>query len=115
VENRAPFLDDRLIQLAFSIPAKYKIRNGVTKWILKRIAKKFIPREIVERADKRGFSAPVNQWFHWGRNGKYDRSDYRKLVFQDWLKVFQVGMKQKKRSVRGEVHAEETVDHAAHV
>jgi asparagine synthase (glutamine-hydrolysing) len=90
IENRSPFLDYRLIQFAFSIASKYKIRNGVTKWILKRVAKKFIPKEIAERVDKRGFSAPMNHWFGWGKNGKYDRSEYRKLVFGDWVKVFKV-------------------------
>jgi len=90
VENRSPFLDYRLIQFAFSMPQKYKIKNGVTKWMLKRIAKKFIPKEITERVDKRGFSAPVNQWFGWGKEGKYDRTEYKKLVFNDWLKVFNV-------------------------
>lgn len=90
IENRSPFLDHRLIQFAFSMPSKYKIKNGVTKWIIKRFAGKFIPRDIIERVDKRGFSAPVNQWFGWGTNGKYDRSEYRKLVFGDWVKVFNV-------------------------
>ncbi|MDD5660335.1 MAG: asparagine synthase (glutamine-hydrolyzing) [Candidatus Omnitrophica bacterium] len=90
VENRAPFLDYRLICFAFSIPQKYKIKNGITKWILKRIAKKFIPKEIACRVDKRGFSAPINHWFGWGKSGTYDRSEYKKLVFNDWKKVFKV-------------------------
>jgi len=90
IENRSPFLDYRLIQFAFSLPSRYKIKNGVTKWIIKKIAKKFIPHEIVERADKRGFSAPVNQWFGWGKSGEYDRSDYKYHVFEDWKKVFKV-------------------------
>ena len=90
IENRSPFLDHRLVQFAFSMPQKYKIKNGVTKWILKRIAKKFIPKEIAERVDKRGFSAPVNQWFGWDKDGKYDRSEYKRQVFNDWLKVFKV-------------------------
>jgi len=90
VENRSPFLDYRLIQFAFSIPSKYKIRAGTTKWILKRVARKFIPEEIVDRIDKRGFSAPINHWFGWGKNGKYDRSTYKELVFREWQKVFKV-------------------------
>lgn len=90
VENRSPFLDYRLIQFAFSMPSKYKIKNGVTKWILKKVAKKFIPKEIAERVDKRGFSAPVNHWFGWGKNGKYDRSEYKNMAFQDWVSAFGV-------------------------
>lgn len=88
IENRSPFLDYRVIQFGFSMPSKYKIKDGVTKWALKEVAKKFIPKEIVKRIDKRGFSAPVNRWFKWDRHGKYDRSSYRKLVLADWQKVF---------------------------
>lgn len=96
VENRSPFLDYRLIQFAFSMPSKYKIKNGVTKWILKRIARKFIPKEIADRTDKRGFSAPVNIWFGWHANGEYNRSDYKNLVFNDWVKTFKVNIQDKR-------------------
>jgi asparagine synthase (glutamine-hydrolysing) len=90
IENRSPFLDYRLMQFGFSMPSKYKIRDGITKWALKQVAKKFIPKQIVERIDKRGFSAPVNRWFDWDKDGKYNRTAYRNLVFQDWKKVFGV-------------------------
>ncbi|MBF0329980.1 MAG: asparagine synthase (glutamine-hydrolyzing) [Nitrospirae bacterium] len=90
IENRSPFLDYRLIQYAFSMPSKYKIRNGVTKWALKKVARKFIPREIVDRIDKRGFSAPVNRWFEWDRTGKYNRSVYKSMAFEYWKKMFRV-------------------------
>jgi asparagine synthase (glutamine-hydrolysing) len=92
IENRSPFLDYRLVQFAFSMPSKLKIRNGITKWAFKQVARKFIPRAIVERIDKRGFSAPINRWFQWDQKGKYDRSAYKNLVFQDWKKVFNVQM-----------------------
>lgn len=88
VENRSPFLDHRLIQFAFSIPSKYKIKNGNTKWILKEISKKFIPHEIVQRVDKRGFSAPINRWFAWDNNGVYNRTAYKNMVLKDWKKTF---------------------------
>ena len=90
VENRSPFLDYRLVQYAFSIQSKYKIRNGITKWILKEVSKKFIPNEISNRIDKRGFAAPINKWYEWDKNGKYNRSAYKNMVFNDWKKVFRV-------------------------
>ncbi|WP_321491565.1 asparagine synthase (glutamine-hydrolyzing) [uncultured Desulfobacter sp.] len=90
IENRSPFLDFRLVQFAFSLPSKYKIKDGVTKWLLKEVSKKFIPKEIPERIDKRGFSAPVNKWFSWEKQGKYNRKAYRDMVFGDWKKVFNV-------------------------
>ena len=91
VENRSPFLDYRLVQFAFSMPSHYKIRHGTTKWVFKEIARKFIPNKIVDRIDKRGFSAPVNKWFEWDKNGKYDRSSYKRMAFNDWETVFLKG------------------------
>ncbi len=88
VENRSPFLDYRLVQFAFSMPSHYKIKNGTTKWVFKEIARKFIPTKIVDRIDKRGFSAPVNKWFEWDKNGKYDRSSYKRMAFSDWKTIF---------------------------
>jgi asparagine synthase (glutamine-hydrolysing) len=88
IENRSPFLDYRLVQYAFSMPSRYKIHQGITKWALKEIARKFIPAPIVERIDKRGFSAPVNKWFQWDKKGVYDRSGYRRLILEDWKKAF---------------------------
>jgi asparagine synthase (glutamine-hydrolysing) len=91
VENRSPFLDHRLLQYSFSMSPNFKIRNGVTKAILKDIAKAFIPLEIVERIDKRGFSAPINHWFAPERYGKYNRELYRKRVFDVWRQIFLEG------------------------
>ena len=89
VENRSPFLDYRLLQFAFSLPSKYKIRDGLTKWLLKQVARRFIPKAIVDRIDKRGFSAPLNIWFGWDKLGKYNRSMYRDIVFQDFKGVIE--------------------------
>lgn len=88
IENRSPFLDYRLVQYAFSMPSQYKIRNGSTKWVFKEVARKFIPTAIVDRIDKRGFSAPVNRWFEWDKKGKYDRSSYKRIALEDWKAVF---------------------------
>ncbi len=90
LEMMTPLIDYCIVRDAFSMPSKYKIKDGVTKWILKRIAKKFVPKEIAKRTDKRGFSAPVNFWFDWGKNGKYDRTEYKHVVYEDWKKVFKV-------------------------
>ncbi|MBF0274886.1 MAG: asparagine synthase (glutamine-hydrolyzing) [Nitrospinae bacterium] len=92
VENRCPFLDYRLIQYAYSMPSKYKIREGTTKWIIKHIAKKIIPKEIVERIDKRGFTAPYNQWFGGKEKGNYNRSNYKKQVFELWKALFNISV-----------------------
>lgn len=90
IENRSPFLDYRLVRYAFSIQSKYKIKNGITKWVLKEVSKKFIPNEISNRLDKRGFAAPINKWYEWDKNGKYNRSAYKNMVFEDWKRSFGV-------------------------
>lgn len=88
IENRAPFVDHRLLEFGFGMPDRYKIHDGITKYIIKKIARKFIPVEIAERKDKKGFMAPVNVWFGWGQGGKYDRAGYKNAVYSDWYDVF---------------------------
>jgi asparagine synthase (glutamine-hydrolysing) len=61
LEARVPFLDYRLVPLVLSLPDKYKIRCLTTKWFLKKIADKYLPRQIVHRT-KRGFTVPVSSW-----------------------------------------------------
>ncbi|MEX2191026.1 MAG: asparagine synthase (glutamine-hydrolyzing) [Bacteroidota bacterium] len=61
VEGRDPFLDHRLVEYAMTIPSNLKIRDGVTKYILKKAVEGLIPDEIIHRR-KQGFAAPVNEW-----------------------------------------------------
>ena len=91
VENRSPFLDYRIVQFGFSMNSNYKINKGITKYIIKDIANDIVPKPIVDRLDKRGFSAPVNRWFDLEQYGKYDRSVYKKLAFNNWWNVFMKG------------------------
>ena len=61
VELRSPFLDYRLAELAASVPGAYKIKGGVLKYILKRMASKYLPDEILDRP-KEGFVQPNHIW-----------------------------------------------------
>jgi len=62
IESRPPFLDHRLVELAFRIPSNLKVRRGVGKWIIKEIARKYLPDSIVDRR-KVGFRVPLDAWF----------------------------------------------------
>lgn len=62
IETRGPFLDYRLVEYMLSLPDKMKIRNRSGKWILKKALGDIIPRKVVERPDKQGFYAPIDQW-----------------------------------------------------
>ncbi|MFL6273864.1 MAG: asparagine synthase (glutamine-hydrolyzing) [Blastocatellia bacterium] len=61
VEARVPFLDHKLVEFAMSLPRHLKLRNGETKYILKRALKGVIPDRVIQRR-KQGFGAPINQW-----------------------------------------------------
>ena len=62
LEIRAPFLDYRLVEFAFTIPDGYRIHDGIEKFILRKSFKEFLPRTIYEKK-KQGFSLPMKQWF----------------------------------------------------
>jgi len=62
VEVRPPFLDHHLVELAFSLPSSLKVRCGKTKWILKQVARSYLPAEIIDRP-KVGFKVPFDDWF----------------------------------------------------
>ena len=61
LETRAPFLDVKLMELAYSIPSKFKIRHGERKYILKQALRDVLPAEILRRR-KEGFSIPMKNW-----------------------------------------------------
>jgi asparagine synthase (glutamine-hydrolysing) len=71
IELREPFLDYRLIELAARIPSRYKIRNGQTKYILKRALAGILPHDIVHRP-KMGFPTPL-AWMFRGNLYNYVR------------------------------------------
>jgi asparagine synthase (glutamine-hydrolysing) len=62
IECRVPFLDHKLVEAAARIPARYKLRNGELKYVLKRALKGIVPESVLNRT-KRGFGAPVGAWF----------------------------------------------------
>jgi asparagine synthase (glutamine-hydrolysing) len=62
LEARSPFLDHNLIEFAASLPDNLKIKNFELKYLLKKIAAKLVPREVVYRR-KMGFGVPVSHWF----------------------------------------------------
>ncbi|MCK5111502.1 MAG: asparagine synthase (glutamine-hydrolyzing) [Arcobacteraceae bacterium] len=60
IETRNPFLDFRLVDTAFSIDSNLKLGN-TNKYLLKKVASKYIPQEIIQR-QKKGFNSPYNEW-----------------------------------------------------
>lgn len=61
LETRVPFLDYRVVEFAWKLPLSMKIRDGQSKWILKQILYKYVPKETFARA-KMGFGVPIDSW-----------------------------------------------------
>jgi len=65
VELRPPFLDVDLVELAFRLPSSVKVHERSGKWVVKQIARRHLPDEIVDRR-KVGFRVPLDAWFRLG-------------------------------------------------
>lgn len=62
VEVRLPYLNHQLVEFVFSLPVNFKIRNGWTKWLLRKSMENILPTEITWRSDKVGFEPPQKLW-----------------------------------------------------
>ncbi len=61
LEGRFPYLDHELIEASFTIPGKYKIKNNEQKYILRRVAEKYISNSSLKMS-KKGFGLPLELW-----------------------------------------------------
>lgn len=91
VESRAPLLDYRLIEYAFSLGPEYKIRDGITKYLLRRSMKGVLPEDVRTRTDKMGFATPLERWFRTRLEGKVrdiiNSDSFRKRSYFDQAEV----------------------------
>jgi asparagine synthase (glutamine-hydrolysing) len=111
VEVRVPLLDHELVEMAARIPARLKLKGLTRKYVLKRAAERWLPREIIHRK-KAGFSAPVRAWLvrdlrdmvedllsseNVSRRGYFNYAEVRRLIDDNLsgrednaLKIFQL-------------------------
>lgn len=61
LETRAPFLDHRVVELAWRLPMHLKIRGRVGKWILRALLGQYVPPALFDRP-KMGFGVPLAEW-----------------------------------------------------
>jgi asparagine synthase (glutamine-hydrolysing) len=81
VEARLPFLDHRVVEVALSLPLRYKLRDGWTKWLLRRLMAGRLPEAIAWRRNKLSFDAPDRIWL-----GRHRPEMQRAILASDLLR-----------------------------
>jgi len=104
LEARSPLLDHELVEFCAALPSKYKVINNQGKYLLKSLASKFVPKEVIYRP-KQGFSVPISAWL------KGDLKSFMLTVLNDKNKLLEQYFKiDTIRKVVSE-HLNEQVDH----
>jgi asparagine synthase (glutamine-hydrolysing) len=77
IEARVPYLDHRVVEFCLGLDDAFKIRGSWTKWILRKVADRHLPRAVTWRRSKLGYPTPFARWLRQGR----DRDAIRDLLF----------------------------------
>ncbi len=102
-EVRLPFLQHALVEFVFSLPSGMKIKDGFTKWILRKSMEPILPNTICWRKDKIGYEPPQQQWMQNNNVQEMIYESKKKLVAEKVLNehVLKQGVKPKGAHEKG--------------
>jgi asparagine synthase (glutamine-hydrolysing) len=85
LEAREPLLDHTILEWAASLPIKWKVRGGINKYLLRKLAYRYIPREILDRP-KMGFGVPMATWL------RFELKQWAENLLADAQTVTHIGL-----------------------
>ena len=92
IENRSPFFDHRLVDLAMRMPTRHKITPSWSKAVLREVALRVgVHPDIVNNPTKVGLVTPWNKWRSAGAatgRGAWDRGDFRRCMLAAWRRAY---------------------------
>ena len=87
LEGRTPLLDHEVFTFAWSLPIDYKLKDKVTKWPLRAVLYRYVPKDLIERP-KAGFTVPLDHWLRGSlKEWATDLLDREKMASQGFLHV----------------------------
>ena len=98
IEGRCPFLDHKLVEAAFRIPSRLKKHGRLQKYVLRKVAEKYIAPECLSMK-KKGFGLPLKQWLSGPLKSLLEdklkrlemRNEIRDGVPNKWFREYQAG------------------------
>jgi len=94
IEGRLPFLDFQTLETALSINDQYKIKDGWTKYILRKAVEKdnILPNSIIWRKNKLGFDAPESTWID-SLNDHLSEVLYNSIILSEIINMKKINLK----------------------
>jgi asparagine synthase (glutamine-hydrolysing) len=81
LESRDPLLEHDLVEWAMKLPLSWKLRDGANKYLLRKLAYRFVPKKILDRP-KKGFAVPIDAWLRGPLKGWAEERLHDKILFQ---------------------------------